>query len=388
MAHPGNRTLCNTQEPTKHSSEAHAAVLHAELEDFELVLEEGLELEEGEEDGGEEGKNDHDNDRGGAGAGAEARVAERARQAAAATARTKREHDQPESAAATPTPGVRPAIPVEHEPSASSTSGGWDGAGAGAMVPLAAMGLPASMGMGIGIGGMKVYERYDGKGFYHGGAGMGAGAEYELGPGFNGEESLLLRSSGRGMQGGWGGASPVHPAIYQHQQQQRRHAQQQVIWLREVYEWAWAWAYRLASTASRRDNTCTNLRALREALARSSAYPFSSRLVSSVPLCRLCVLPPVETGRSFFLAYRPVRIDPPRLYTTPSTVCHARAPPCHPACPAVGAIPPISDMPPSLGPLCPASCFLVCSFLYSRLPTLYSATLYFLSPRPSASWTG
>ncbi|KAJ7889008.1 hypothetical protein B0H13DRAFT_2041685 [Mycena leptocephala] len=76
---------------------------------------------------------------------------------------------------------------------------------------------------------------YDGKGFYD--APGAAGAAYDLGLGFDGEESLLLGSSGLGvgaggMVGGWAGASPSHPAFHQQQQQ----VQQQAIRLREVYE--------------------------------------------------------------------------------------------------------------------------------------------------------
>jgi hypothetical protein len=94
------------------------------------------------------------------------------------------------------------------------------------MLPLPAMGLPTTMG------GMK---GYDGKGFYD--APGAAGAAYDLGLGFDGEESLLLGSSGLGvgaggMVGGWAGASPSHPAFHQQQQQ----VQQQAIRLREVYE--------------------------------------------------------------------------------------------------------------------------------------------------------
>ncbi|KAJ7903148.1 hypothetical protein B0H13DRAFT_1882211 [Mycena leptocephala] len=238
-------------------SEGHATVLRAELEDFDLTLEEGLELEEGDEDGAEE-DNDNDNE------GVESPVSPRGQQ--------QQQHGQQaraRSASTISTPGSShghagffgPAPIPSHRQSqtpqqqqqqahsrrfafdapsppspssASSASGGWDGpatppasAGAGPMMlPLPAMGLPTTMG------GMK---GYDGKGFYD--APGAAGAAYDLGLGFDGEESLLLGSSGLGvsaggMIGGWAGASPSHPAFHQQQQQ----VQQQAIRLREVYE--------------------------------------------------------------------------------------------------------------------------------------------------------
>ncbi|KAJ7919566.1 hypothetical protein B0H13DRAFT_241201 [Mycena leptocephala] len=263
-------------------SEGHATVLRAELEDFDLTLEEGLELEEGDEDGAEE-DNDNDNE------GVESPVSPKDSSSSSSSTDSKRAHGararsapwlvtrarwvlRPRAHTVSP-PKPDPATTAQQAhsgrfafdapsppspSSASSASGGWDGpatppasAGAGPMMlPLPAMGLPTTMG------GMK---GYDGKGFYD--APGAAGAAYDLGLGFDGEESLLLGSSGLGvgaggMIGGWAGASPSHPAFHQQQQQ----VQQQAIRLREVYEqqqamlasgmgmgmvcrWGWVWAW-------------------------------------------------------------------------------------------------------------------------------------------------
>ncbi|KAJ6475145.1 hypothetical protein C8R47DRAFT_704707 [Mycena vitilis] len=234
-------------------SEAHDAILRAEVEDFDLILEDGLEfeIEEEEEDlPHQDGSNNNSNDISPSPVSQPVIIS-------GSRARSASTISSPGSAPSTdalygsaPVPiyqqqhGARFAFGAPAPPSpssASSASGGWDG-------PLTP---PSSSGMGFPPPALEpihpgmLMNGYDAapRGYFD--APRSAGAAYDLGMGFDGKEQLLrgggarmaadIDLGGMGMAGGmgmgWAGNSPSHPTFH-HQQAAAQHA----IRLREVYE--------------------------------------------------------------------------------------------------------------------------------------------------------
>ncbi|KAJ7663425.1 hypothetical protein DFH06DRAFT_1190215, partial [Mycena polygramma] len=232
-------------------SEAHDAILRAEVEDFDLILDDGLDFEiEEEED------LPHDNDSNNNNNDVSSSPVSQPVTIAGARARSASTISMPGSAPSSaalygsaPVPiyqqqhGARFAFGAPSPPSpssASSASGGWDG-------PLTP---PSSSGMGFPPHALEpihpgmLMKGYDPvpKGYFD--APRSAGVAYDLGMAFDGEQRLLfgggavgadIEMGGTGMTGGmgmgWARNSPSHPTFH-HQQAAAQHA----IRLREVYE--------------------------------------------------------------------------------------------------------------------------------------------------------
>ncbi|KAJ7635568.1 hypothetical protein DFH06DRAFT_1479186 [Mycena polygramma] len=228
-------------------SEAHDAILRAEVEDFDLILEDGLEFEIEEED------LPHDNDSNDISSSPVSQPVIIAGSRARSASTISMPGSAPSSAAlygSASVPiyqqqhGARFAFGAPSPPSPSSTSsasGDWDG-------PLTP---PSSAGMGFHPRALEpmhpsmLMQGYDAapKGYFD--APTSAGAAYDLGVGFDAEKRLMLGGAaamggdidmgGMGMTGGmgmgWARNSPSHPTFH-HQQTAAQHA----IRLREVYE--------------------------------------------------------------------------------------------------------------------------------------------------------
>ncbi|KAJ6472833.1 hypothetical protein C8R47DRAFT_720157 [Mycena vitilis] len=221
-------------------SDAHEAVLRAETEDFDLILEEeGLDLEEEDEMPEDDTKNTRN--------GNESPVSpstqeSRARSTSIVTARGPGAAFYGSASPPVYQEQFTAPLPFEVSPSspASSASGGWEGPATppSSATPMRAMThahqlAPLQTGMP-----MKNYEPY------FDAAPRSAGAAYDLGLGFDGAESLLLgggagmgmgmgMGAGMGMEMGmrWAGSTPSHPSFHYQQA-----AAQNAIRLRELYE--------------------------------------------------------------------------------------------------------------------------------------------------------